>query len=108
MVNFFKCCITFEDVHEMFTICYVCRKYLCMTCHNKHTHNNIETHCENLVDIIKEKNDALYKPIPICDWNTSFDKFHYDEQLQSPSTFRFHLFLSTAYKYERTIQLFVY
>ena len=69
----FKCGIYFEDIYDMVTICYVCRKYLCMACHNKHNHNNIETKCENLVDIIKEKNEALYKPIPICDWNTSFD-----------------------------------
>ena len=67
----FKCYINFEDVYDMFLFCYVCRKYFCIACHHKH--NNIESYYEDLYNIFKDKNDTLYKPLPICDWNTSFE-----------------------------------
>ena len=73
MLNCFKCCIKFEDVYEMFIICFICRKYFCIKCYGNHKHNNIESNYEHLYNIIKDKNDTLYKPLPICDWNTSFE-----------------------------------
>ena len=73
MLNCFKCSITFEDVYEMFIICSICRKYFCVKCYGNHKHNNIESCYEDLYNVIKDKNDALYKPLPICDWNTSFE-----------------------------------
>ena len=69
----FKCCIKFEDVYEMFIICFICRKYFCIKCYGSHKHNNIESYYEDLYNIIKDKNDTLYKPLPICDWNTSIE-----------------------------------
>ena len=33
----------------------------------KHEHNNIESNYEDLYNIIKDKNDTLYKPLPICE-----------------------------------------
>ena len=65
--------ITFEDVYEMFIICIICRTYFCIKWYGSHKHNNIESYYEDLYNIIKDKNDALYKPLPICDWNTSFE-----------------------------------
>ena len=41
--------------------------------YGKHEHNNVGSYYEDLYNIIKDKNDALYKPLPICDWNTSFE-----------------------------------
>ena len=73
MLNCFKCCIKFEDVYEMFIICFICRKYFCIKCYGNHKHNNVESYYEDLYNIIKDKNDTLYKPLPICDWNTSFE-----------------------------------
>ena len=73
MLNCFKCCIKFEEVYEMFIICFICRKYFCIKCYGSHTHNNIESCYEDLYNVIKDKNDTLYKPLPICDWNTSFE-----------------------------------
>ena len=73
MLNCFKCCIKFEDVYEMFIIRFICRKYFCFECYGSHKHNNIESCYEDLYNIIKDKNDTLYKPLPICDWNTSFE-----------------------------------
>ena len=69
----FKCCIKFEDAYEMFIICFICRKYFCIKCYGNHKHNNVESYYEDLYNIIKDKNDTLYKPLPICDWNTSFE-----------------------------------
>ena len=73
MVNCFKCCIKFEDKYDKCTICYVCRKTFCIECYGNHKHNNIKSNYEDLYNVIKDKNDALYKPLPICDWNTSFE-----------------------------------
>ena len=73
MLNCFKCSIKFEDVYQMFIICSICRKYFCIKCYGKHKHNNIESNYEDLYNVIKDKNDALYKPLPICDCNTSFE-----------------------------------
>ena len=73
MLNCFKCCIKFEDVYEMFIICFICRKYFCIKCYGNHKHNNIKSNYEDLYNVIKDKNDTLYKPLPICDWNTSID-----------------------------------
>ena len=73
MLKCFKCCIKFEDVYEMFIICFICRKYFCIKCYGNQKHNNIESNYEDLYNVIKDKNDALYKPLPICDWNTSFE-----------------------------------
>ena len=42
-------------------------------CYHKHHHNNTEALYENLFSIIMEKNNTLYKPLPICDWNTSYE-----------------------------------
>ena len=72
----FKCYINFEEVYDMFLLCYVCRKYFCIACYHKHHHNNTETQYENLFNIIMEKNNTLYKPLPICDWNTSSEVDH--------------------------------
>ena len=36
-------------------------------------HNNIKSNYEDLYDIVKDKNNTLYKPLPIRDWNTSFE-----------------------------------
>ena len=69
----FKCYINFEDVYDMFLLCYVCRKYFCIACYHKHHHNNTETLYENLFSIIMEKNNTLYKPLPIYDCNTSYE-----------------------------------
>ena len=71
MLNCFKCCIKFEDVYEMFIICFICRKYFCIKCYGNHKHNNIKLNYEDLYNIIKDKNDTLYKPLPIYDCNTS-------------------------------------
>ena len=73
MLDCFKCCIKFEDVYEMFIICFIYKRYFCITCYHKHHHNNTESHYENLFNIIIEKNNTLYKPLPICDLNTSFE-----------------------------------
>ena len=73
MLICFKCRIKLEDVYEMFIICFICRKYFCIKCYGNHKHNNIESNYEHLYNIIKDKNDTLYKPLPICDWNTSFE-----------------------------------
>ena len=73
MLNCFKCCIKFEDVYEMFIIWYICGKHFCVKCYGNHKPNNVESNYEDLYNIIKDKNDALYKPLPICDWNTSFE-----------------------------------
>ena len=72
-MNCFKCCIKFEDKYDKYTICFICRKSFCIECYGKHKHNNVESNYEDLYNIIKDKNDALYKPLPICDWNTSFE-----------------------------------
>ena len=73
MLNCFKCCVKFEDVYEMFIICFICRKYFCIKCYGNHNHNNVESFYEYPYNVIKDKNDALYKPLPICNWNTSFE-----------------------------------
>ena len=76
MLNCFKCCIKFEDVYEMFIICFICRKYFCIKCYGNHKHNNVESYYEDLYNIIKDKNDTLYKPLPIYDCNTSSEIDH--------------------------------
>ena len=76
MLNCFKCCIKFEDVYEIFIICFICRKYFCIKCYGNHNHINVESYYEDLYNIIKDKNDTLYKPLHICDWNTSFEVDH--------------------------------
>ena len=73
MLNCFKCNIKFENVYEMFIICFICRKYFCIKCYGNHKHNNLKSNYEDLYNVIKDKNDALYKPLPICAWNTSFE-----------------------------------
>ena len=56
MLNCFKCSVKSEDVYEMCIICFICKKYFCITCYHKHHHNNTESHCEDLFDIIIKKN----------------------------------------------------
>ena len=73
MLKCFKCCIKSEDVYEMFIICFICRKYFCVKCYGNHKHNNIKSNYEDLYDIVKDKNDTLYKLLPIFDLNTSFE-----------------------------------
>ena len=63
-------------MYEMFIIRFICRKYFCIKCYGKHKHNNIESCYEDLYNVIKDKNGPLYKPLPICDWNTSFEVDH--------------------------------
>ena len=63
MLNCFKCRIKFEDVYEMFIICFICRKYLCIKCYGNHKHNNIKSNYEDLYDIVKDKTNTLYKPV---------------------------------------------
>ena len=72
----FKCCIKFEDVYEMFIICFICRKYFCIKCYGNHKHSNIESYYEDPYNIIKDKNDTLYKPLPIYECNTSSEIDH--------------------------------
>ena len=72
----FKCCIKFEDAYEMFIICFICRTYFCIKCYGNHKHNNIESYYEDLYNIIKDKNDTLYKPLPIYECNTSSEIDH--------------------------------
>ena len=76
MLNCFKCCINFEDKYDKFSICFICRKSFCVECYGNHKHNNVESYYEDLYNIIKDKNDTLYKPLPICDWNTSSEVDH--------------------------------
>ena len=76
MLNCFRCCIKFEDAYEMFIICFICRKYFCIKCYGNHKHNNVESYYEDLYNIIKDKNDTLYKPLPIYDCNTSSEVEH--------------------------------
>ena len=60
----------------MFIICFICRKYFCIKCYGNHKHNNVESYYEDLYDIIKDKNDTLYKPIPVYECNTSYEVDH--------------------------------
>ena len=61
--------------YDILLICYVCRKYFCSTCYYKHYYNNIEIYYE-IFNIITEKNNTLYKPLSICDQNTSSEVDH--------------------------------
>ena len=68
-INCFKCEIQFEDRYDKYSICYVCRKAFCVECYGKHEHNNVEKNYEILFNIIKDKTNALYKPLTKYDWN---------------------------------------
>ena len=57
------------NVYNLFYL----QKIFCVKCYGSHKHNNVESNYEHVYNIIKDKNDALYKPVPICDWNTSFE-----------------------------------
>ena len=63
-------------MYDILLIWYVCRKYFCSTCYHKHHCNNIEIDYDIFFNIITEKNNTLYKPLSICDQNTSFEVDH--------------------------------
>ena len=73
MLNCFKCCIKFEDVYEMFIICFICRKYFCIKCYGNHKHNNVESHFETLQNMIKDKTNTLYKPLNHYNWKNCLE-----------------------------------
>ena len=63
----FKCERNLEDMHDRFSICFICRKCFCINCYKPHNHNNIDKNYESLFDIIKQKSETLHKPM-LIDW----------------------------------------
>ena len=66
MLNCFKCSIKFEDVYEMFIICFIFRKYFSIKFYGKHKHNNVESYYEDLYNIIKDKTMRFIKHYPFA------------------------------------------
>ena len=56
--------LKFEDVYEMYIICFICRKHCCIDFYGKHKHNNVNSYYEDLYNIIKDKNEALVNHYP--------------------------------------------
>ena len=54
------CCIKFEDVYEIFIICFICRKYFCTKCYGNHKHNNTKSNYEDLYNIKSLRKNSIY------------------------------------------------